>query len=200
MRRRTHQVGCCHPPSWLYQLYLGHQWPTQGWPKTWMLGMGRRKMRKRLISGSCLYLQYLAWAHKRPGGQKSHLMPSTLASIFPQPANIPRSSSVKVSVSRNSVFPWTGNLYMTSALTSVRPSAHSVLLSTLEFFSLPFPVVDNQQRNIYIEPCNLHLWAMMLRKRSWVAPWAGQLESLRCIKLFRTSCRKRCCSCSTLPL
>ena len=38
---------------------------------------------------------------------------------------------------------------MTSALTSVRPSAHSVLLSTLEFFSLTFPVVDNQQRNIY---------------------------------------------------
>ena len=38
---------------------------------------------------------------------------------------------------------------MTSALTSVRPSAHSVLLSTLEFFSLPSPVVDNQQRNIY---------------------------------------------------
>ena len=38
---------------------------------------------------------------------------------------------------------------MTSALTSVRPSAHSVLLCTLEFFSLPSPVVDNQQRNIH---------------------------------------------------
>ena len=37
---------------------------------------------------------------------------------------------------------------MTSALTSVRPSAHSLSLCTLQFLSLPFPVVENQQQNI----------------------------------------------------